>query len=1459
MTTTSLPIRRPFNTLIPVLASVLVLVIASAVSAQTRTPVLVSDSGSTRAIALESPTKTSEPFHLTSPLAWGADRRTRVMLFAMNLDPAANESAVIAEAEDAAHARHALIVEYVGQMAEVDGLSRIIVVLDDSLPADAGDVLVGITVYGAKSNRVRIGIGHIGGGLADDAGASPTPLPPYTISGRVTSEGVAFGGVLIKLGGNEQRTVTTDANGLYAFTLNSVGDYTITPSKNFYTFSPAGKTFSPLSGNRTVNFEATQMRFAIRGKIKDDTGQFLSGVPVTLNSATTVVTDSAGGYSFTGLPNGNYTITVSKPNYSFTPPSQTFNNLSSDQVADFNARSLITTISGTITVGDTALGNVQVLLTGSQTATATTSESGKYSFANLPRNGHYTITPSKPGYTFNPLARSFILALPTETANFVATLDTYSISGSMTEGTTGIADVTVNLGGSANLTTRTDANGDFTFTKLPAGGNYIITPGSGVFNFTPQTISTLISNQQLSFKGTRKSYDITGRVSDGTAGVGNVTVNLTGSASLTMRTDANGDFSFTKLLAGGNYIIAPSSTDTLNFAPQMVSTLGSSQQLTFQGTRKNNAATGYVLIKGQVFDEAHNPLAGVTVSIDTGSQVTDAQGRYSFPNLAADKTYTVSATGTNVYDFVPQKPVVLDTALQLDFQGARKTYIVSGQVMGDGQGVPGATVSLTGGRTQLTDAVGNFSIAVPAGFDYVVQVTSPLFAFSPVTLNSVASNQTINLTGTLRSYTIRGHVTEGSTPMAHIVLLVSSTDGQVSGVAETDGNGLYSFPNLPAGLSYVITAAYNPLYTFTGATTQQRIGSDRTVDLTGTRRIYSISGKIVDQLSAPLDAATVTLYSAASNSSVTTLTDAAGTYSFPDLRSGIYYQVSAAKVKYLFTSGSKQFDYLSADGRADFAADLTYDITGRVTDTSGQPLLGVTLSLAGPQTRQTLTNANGAYVFTVSVPGNYLLTPSKEQNLYNFSPSSQSLNVTSDLTSNFTVAYAAPSHFTHVLEFDGAPFTVSYGPFWPEWVNLGHFFWEFWAMPGANAYTRYLLSDGYGGAHALLFGFSTGDDASRYSLNGNIFTGTDVVYFQSSEGPAPGEWGHFAVGWDGHNIITYYDGVPVGKDAFAGPRISPGQAWGAGNLYIGGSDHNNLIGRIAQVRGFEESNPREGAPEASFAPQSLFSTDGNLLSYFSPPAARVADLSSGYNGTARSGQLLGGGSSRFVVDPTAPNFTDANNPGQVSAPVDAPPSPPAGSLVYDSFSRKNSTYILGGIGGLGATEGGSRGSLTWKTNEADVTKRQPFGILNGHGVLLADATSIAWVNAGASDVSVQSSRTRGTGGAGHNTGLAFRVADARNYFFAYTGGDDGNTLNVGYYIAGSRVKLATDLAMTEGWYNLEVVTSAKGVVQVYADGALIYSTTNTVMSQNTGAGIYSDGTGMALTNRWDNFTVLTAP
>jgi hypothetical protein len=138
-------------------------------------PTLQAHTGSTRGIALESVMMTPEPFSPVAPVTFGTDNRTRVMLFASNLTllPGETASAVTAEAQDGLLARYPLNVEYVGPVSDFPWLTQVVVRLPDNL-GDVGDVLVGITLHGATSNRVRIGIGHIGGGPPDDP---PAPLP----------------------------------------------------------------------------------------------------------------------------------------------------------------------------------------------------------------------------------------------------------------------------------------------------------------------------------------------------------------------------------------------------------------------------------------------------------------------------------------------------------------------------------------------------------------------------------------------------------------------------------------------------------------------------------------------------------------------------------------------------------------------------------------------------------------------------------------------------------------------------------------------------------------------------------------------------------------------------------------------------------------------------------------------------------------------------------------------------------------------------------------------------------------------------------------------------------------------------------------------------------------------------------------------------------------------------------
>jgi uncharacterized protein GlcG (DUF336 family) len=145
-------------------------------TAQASKPVLVSEATSTRAIAFDSVTHKREPFPRTSPIRWSADTRTRIAIFAMNLSlrPGEGPSAVTADAEDGAHRIYPLRVESVSPVPDQEWLTSVIVRLNDQM-GDTGDVLVRIRYHNVASNRVRVGIGHIGGGLPDDAGSHPTP------------------------------------------------------------------------------------------------------------------------------------------------------------------------------------------------------------------------------------------------------------------------------------------------------------------------------------------------------------------------------------------------------------------------------------------------------------------------------------------------------------------------------------------------------------------------------------------------------------------------------------------------------------------------------------------------------------------------------------------------------------------------------------------------------------------------------------------------------------------------------------------------------------------------------------------------------------------------------------------------------------------------------------------------------------------------------------------------------------------------------------------------------------------------------------------------------------------------------------------------------------------------------------------------------------------------------------
>jgi glucose/arabinose dehydrogenase len=124
---------------------------------QPPSPVIATEANSDIAVALDSPTMLRDPFALINQFNFGVDNRTTLMLFVTNLEllPGENSSAVTARFQDVNATVFPLVVEFVGQLPGVDGVSQVIVRLPANTPANQ-PIFVSVTLRGRTSNLARI-------------------------------------------------------------------------------------------------------------------------------------------------------------------------------------------------------------------------------------------------------------------------------------------------------------------------------------------------------------------------------------------------------------------------------------------------------------------------------------------------------------------------------------------------------------------------------------------------------------------------------------------------------------------------------------------------------------------------------------------------------------------------------------------------------------------------------------------------------------------------------------------------------------------------------------------------------------------------------------------------------------------------------------------------------------------------------------------------------------------------------------------------------------------------------------------------------------------------------------------------------------------------------------------------------------------------------------------------------
>src|SRR5882762_10447511 len=122
-------------------------------------PVLFTDEGASRALALDSVTFKRDPFSVRNSDNFSADRTTRLMLLSANLDlqPGDGPSLVAAQADDGKGHTFPLAVEWIGRLPGFDWITVVIAKLPDDL-LGANQAVISVNAHNQSSNQVSVSI-----------------------------------------------------------------------------------------------------------------------------------------------------------------------------------------------------------------------------------------------------------------------------------------------------------------------------------------------------------------------------------------------------------------------------------------------------------------------------------------------------------------------------------------------------------------------------------------------------------------------------------------------------------------------------------------------------------------------------------------------------------------------------------------------------------------------------------------------------------------------------------------------------------------------------------------------------------------------------------------------------------------------------------------------------------------------------------------------------------------------------------------------------------------------------------------------------------------------------------------------------------------------------------------------------------------------------------------------------
>jgi transcriptional regulator CtsR len=261
----------------------------------------------------------------------------------------------------------------------------------------------------------------------------------------------------------------------------------------------------------TTSVVAPASTYSISGTITGG-GAALAGVSVTRsgNGTTTTTTGVNGSYSFSGVQNGSYTLTPAKTGYTFIPATLPATldgaNLSAQ---DFVATAVTTVPAIPAGLSATAASISQINLAW----TDTNNETGYKIERKDGASGIYAqiATVAANVTTYNDTAS--LSAATTyyyriratnvngdsgygNEANATTPAITYSISGTITNGGSALAGVTVTMTGNGSTAVATNGSGNYSFFGA-LDGSYTLTPALAGYTFIPSSLPVTVNGASL--------------------------------------------------------------------------------------------------------------------------------------------------------------------------------------------------------------------------------------------------------------------------------------------------------------------------------------------------------------------------------------------------------------------------------------------------------------------------------------------------------------------------------------------------------------------------------------------------------------------------------------------------------------------------------------------------------------------------------------------------------------------------------------------------------------------------------------------------------------------------------------------------------------------------------------------------------------------------------------------------